>query len=399
MPTPYLTAGLPGVGGRIKVHPADFRVEEIPAYRPCGQGQHTYITIEKEGLATFQAVQRIARALGVDPRSVGYAGLKDAQAVTVQTISVENVLPAAVETLNLPGIRVLSVGSHTNKIKVGHLRGNRFIIRVRDVPPESLAATQAIMDELAKRGVPNYFGEQRFGLRGDTHRLGRVLVQGNDEEWVNCLVGRPDPAETSPIQQARHLYEEGNLGGALKAWPLSMENERRVIQTLIDHPGDYARAVRSIPHKMRSFFVSAYQSDLFNRLLSRRLPALDRLQQGDLAWIHNKGAVFLVQEPTVEQPRADRLEISPSGPLYGFKMTMPQGAPRAMEQEILDEEGLTLESWRRCKVEGARRPLRFPLAEQTIGYEDGLMLSFVLPSGCYATVVMNEVMKSSAAVH
>ena len=94
MPDPYLTADLPGIGGRIKVRNADFCVEEIPLYGPSGYGEHTYLTIEKDGLSTFRAVNHIARALGVDPGAVGYAGLKDAHAVTVQTLSVGNVDPA-----------------------------------------------------------------------------------------------------------------------------------------------------------------------------------------------------------------------------------------------------------------------------------------------------------------
>ena len=146
---------------------------------------------------------------------------------------------------------------------------------------------------------------------------------------------------------------------------------------------------------MRKFFISAYQSTLFNRLLTRRLDTLDQLKAGDLAWIHNKGAVFSVQDPAVEQPRADALEISPSGPLFGFKMTMPQGVPGKMEQHIQAEESLTLDHWRTAKCKGARRPLRFPLLKSKIWYDDGLMVSFVLPPGCYATVVLDEIMKPS----
>jgi tRNA pseudouridine13 synthase len=394
MQKPYLTAELPGTGGRIKVYNADFRVAEVPLYAPCGRGEHTYITIEKEGMSTFQAIKQVARALGIDPKSVGYAGLKDAHAVTVQTLSVGNVPLSSVEALNLPGIRVLDVNRHTNKLKVGHLGGNRFTIRVRDVPPDAQAAAQAILDVLARRGVPNYFGEQRFGVRGDTHLLGRALVRGDPKSFVDQFVGRPHPAETPRVQQARRSYQEGDLDASLKAWPRSMEYERRVIQTLLKRRGEYERAVRSIPNKRLKFFISAYQGALFNRLLARRLETIDRLWRGDLAWIHGKGAVFAVQDPGAEQPRADRLEISPSGPLYGYKLTMAQGTPGEMEQQVLDEEGLCLDDWRPAKIKGARRPLRFPLYESKLWHDDGLMLSFTLPAGCYATVVLAEVIKT-----
>jgi tRNA pseudouridine13 synthase len=149
---------------------------------------------------------------------------------------------------------------------------------------------------------------------------------------------------------------------------------------------------------MRKFFVSAYQSALFNRILARRLDTLGLLQVGDLANIHGKRAVFLVEDPAAEQPRADRLEISPSGPLYGYKLTMAQGVPGEMEQQVLEEEDLVLEDMRirGMKVRGARRPLRIPLREVAIREDEGLVLSFSLPPGCYATTVLAEVMKTEA---
>jgi tRNA pseudouridine13 synthase len=391
---PYLTADLPGIGGRIKVEDADFRVEEIPLYSPSGRGQHTYATIEKRGLSTFQAIDRIAHTLGINPRAVGCAGLKDARAVTVQVVSLGDVPPERVASLDLSGIRILAVDRHTNKLRLGHLRGNRFTARIRDVGEGALEAATAVLDLLQARGVPNYFGEQRFGVRGDTHLLGRALVKGDAEAFVTRYVGMPHPDETPQIRLARARYEDGDLAASLRAWPRGMETERRVVQTLLDHPGDLERAVSSVPNRLRKFFVSAYQSALFNRVLAARLETVNRLLQGDLAWIHGKGAVFLVEDPEVEQERADRLEISPSGPLYGFKLTVAQGQPGEMEQQVLDEEGVRLEDWREVKVKGARRPLRVPLREVRTWYDQGLVLSFTLPPGAYATVVLDEVMKT-----
>jgi tRNA pseudouridine13 synthase len=395
MPNPYLTADLPGVGGRIKVRNDDFRVKEIPLYTPSGRGEHTYVTIEKDGLSTFRAIERIARALHINPRSVGCAGLKDAHAVTVQMLSLGDIDPSRVRALDLPGIRVLDVSRHTNKLKMGHLRGNRFVIRIRDVPPEALPAARAILDVLKRRGVPNYYGEQRFGLRGDTHLLGRALLRRDPEELVRRLAGMPHPGESDRVQRARQLFEAGDLVAAAEAWPRGMENERRVVQSLIDRPGDWRRAANSVPTKMRRFYISAYQGALFNRILVRRLGTLDRLQVGDLANIHGKRAVFLVEDLEAEQPRADRLEISPSGPLYGYKLTLAQGMPGQMERQVLDEEGLALEDWnlRGTRLRGARRAQRIPLHDVELGYDEGLVLAFDLPPGCYATTVLAEVTK------
>ena len=372
---PYLTAGLPGVGGRIKARDDDFRVVELALYTPCGHGEHTYVRIEKTGIPTFEAVRRIARALRIDPRSVGYAGLKDAHAVSEQMLSLGNVSPSLAEQLDVPGVRVLSVDRHTNKLRMGHLRGNRFTIRIRDTGRIRDAAriqdtqgplldARAILDVLAHYGAPNYFGEQRFGLRGDTHLLGRALVRKDHEAFAHHLVGLPQEVarqggrtESPSVREARALFEAGDLKSSLPLWPRHMEAERRAIQTLLNHPGEYHRLVRAIPSKMRSFYVSAYQSALFNRVLARRMErgvlgtnssqksesdiptprweTLGALAVGDLAYIHAKGAVFLVEDPAGEQARADRLEISPSGPLYGFKLTQAQGIPGEMERQVL----------------------------------------------------------------
>ena len=267
----------------------------------------------------------------------------------------------------------------------------------REVSEDRLPDAQAILDVLSQRGVPNYFGAQRFGLRGDTHLLGRELVRGDAQALVNRLAGSPSAVESAAVRRARDLYESGDLEASLAVWPRAMESERRVVRSLLEHPGDWTRAVRSIPRKTRKLYVSAYQAQLFNRILVRRLETLECLLEGDLAWIHGRGAVFVVRDPTAEQPRADSLEISPSGPLYGFKLTVAQGEPGRMEQSVLAEEGLALESFRakECRAQGARRPFRFPLHDAKLWYDEGVMLSFSLPPGCYATVVLAELTKAN----
>ena len=187
----YLTADLPGIGGVIKERVEDFVVEELPLYEPSGVGEHTFFEIKKEGLATFQAVRAIAQALRVPPAHVGYAGLKDAQAVTCQVLSVQGVPPEVVAALQLPHIQVLWAKRHRNKLKVGHLRGNRFSVRIRGVQPSSLPAGQAILDVLAHRGVPNRFGAQRFGQRGNSARLGEALLRRDAARFSSSLLGRP----------------------------------------------------------------------------------------------------------------------------------------------------------------------------------------------------------------
>jgi tRNA pseudouridine13 synthase len=146
---------------------------------------------------------------------------------------------------------------------------------------------------------------------------------------------------------------------------------------------------------MARLFVSAYQSHLFNRLLAQRIRSMDRVEQGDVAFIHASGAAFVVEDPEVEQPRVDRFEISPSGPLFGPKALLAEGEPGRQERELLGESGLSLAEFRLpgIKLRGARRPLRIPLSDVQVSWDEGLILSFRLPAGGYATEVLREVMK------
>lgn len=394
-PLPFLTEDYPGTGGRIKAEPEDFVVEEIPLYEPGGEGQHVYVGLEKRGISTYQAISAIARHLGIPTREIGYAGLKDARAVTRQMISIDGVEPARVEALDLPRLKILWVDRHRNKLKMGHLSGNRFTIRVRDVDNEAQAKAEVVLDELGHRGVPNYFGEQRFGVRRNTHRLGWAMLRGDASAFAREYLGGPQTDDPPEVQAARAAFDAGDYQSALAKWPSYQREERRMLEAIVRHGGDVQQGMRALDKKLRRLFVSAYQSYLFNRLLAGRIQALDRLEQGDVAFIHAKGAAFLVKDSDIEQPRADRFEISPSGPLYGLKVLLAEGRPGQQERDLLKESGLSLDEFRLpgIKLKGARRPYRIPLTETQIGWDDGLMLSFRLPPGSYATEVLREIMK------
>ena len=394
----YLTADLPGIGGVIKEQPRDFLVEELPLYPPSGQGEHTFFEIQKTGLSTFEAVRLIAQALGVSPNRIGYAGLKDAQAITCQVLSVHGVSPGAVTALDLPGIRVMWAERHRNKLKIGHLRGNRFTLRVRGVDEAALPACRAILDVVERRGVPNYYGPQRFGMRGDSAQLGRLVVQRDAEGFVNAFLGSPHPAESERVEQARTLFDAGQWADALSFFPGSMAEERRALQVLIRSQGDHRRAYAALSKRLKIFLLSAYQSELFNRVLDARLQTLDRVYAGDLAMKHPGHGVFVVEDEAVEQPRAAQFEISPTGPIYGYKMMQASGRQGELEAEVLAGESLTPEHFRVERgigAKGTRRALRFQVHEPELWYEDGIVLRFWLARGCYATTVLAEISKTS----
>lgn len=392
---------LPGV---IKEDYDDFVVEELPLYAASGAGTHTYFLLEKRGLSTMQAVNDMARALGVRRIDIGYAGLKDARAVTRQWMSVEHVDPERIERIDLPRMRVLCVTRHANKLKLGHLRGNAFTIRIRHTDPGRRDEVARALETLAARGVPNYFGQQRFGLRGDTWEVGREIVRENLDAALDIVLGRPDPHDDSQIRQARELYEAGDYVRALDLWPHAFREERHALKTLLASRGRKKRAFLAIDRSLRRLYVSAYQSHLFNRIVAERLPAgLDRLMTGDLAERHRGGAVFHVLDAAVEQPRADAFEISPSGPLFGYRMTEPSGEPAAMEQRVLDAEGLQRQAFRskHLRVKGGRRALRVPVEDARVALAadaqgNYLELRFTLPKGSYATSLLREVFHAPA---
>lgn len=323
--------------GRYKTTPEDFVVDELPAYEPSGQGDHAFLWIEKRGLSTIDLLDELGRRLDRHPKSFGVAGLKDAQAVSRQWVSVEHVDTRAVEALRGDRFAVLRVARHGNKLKLGHLRGNRFSITLRGTAPDDLARAQHNLAELQRVGVPNYFGEQRFGKRGANLQKGLDILHGD------------------PVQFARKM-----------------------------------------PRRVFGLVLSAVQSELFNRVVMKRLQGLGTLLAGDLAFLHRNGATFPIEDPAREQPRADSFEISPSGPMPGPKMAVPDGEPRALEVAALEELGVDPDRFWDLPfgvAAGERRPLRIPVTECAAeAVEGGLRLQFALPRGSYATSVLRELL-------
>ena len=352
----------------LKIAPEDFIVEELPLYEPSREGTHTFFAIQKRNVSTLEAINRLARELRVPARDFGYAGLKDKNAVTTQILSVEGVPPERVLKIEQPAIEVLWAERHAHKLRVGHLRGNRFRITVRDLAQDRLPAIKTVMERLATEGVPNRFGAQRFGNKNDTHLIGKALMKSEWERVVRYMLTDDTPRANDIAQRMRR------------------ESARKSAE----------RAVMCIPHRLRKLFLSAYQAYLFNRLLEKRSPHLGKLLAGDLAVKHSNGAFFLVTDASIEQRRADALEISPSGPIFGYKMRLPTDDVLALETSILVDEGIRFEAFRKVmgiRLPGTRRSLRMRMHCHEVSAVDdtGVHFNFTLPAGGYATVVLDEI--------
>lgn len=342
---PYLTTGWPGIGGTLKQEWDDFLVEEIPAYLPEGTGDYLYLFVEKRGLSGEQLTSHVARFLGIAHQDVGMAGLKDRQAVTRQWISVPARCESLLPQFDHPQIRVLQTNRHRNKLRTGHLRGNRFEIVIRNVRPEGLSLARSIAAQLQTLGFPNYFGDQRFGRDQETLQTGLELLRGT--------------------------RLPGSIPGARRKFLLRLS-------------------------------LSAVQSALFNTLLANRLQAgrLHTVAAGDVMQVTASGGPFVVEDREVEQLRFDNRETVLSGPIFGPKMKSAAGASGADEARVLAAAELPPDAFLKFAnlTPGTRRPLLiWPTDLQLAVHPDGLKLECTLPSGSYATILLREFQKLTCA--
>ncbi len=402
---PYFLEDFPGVGGVIKVRPEDFYVQEIPLYDPSGDGDHVMVEYQKVGISTFDANDYIARALNINRRDIGYAGLKDAKAVTRQFVSIPFVTPEAVMQIKSDRITILRADKHRSKLRMGHLSGNRFAIRIREVDPMKVVTLRPALDILIKRGIPNFFGEQRFGRRNNNDLLGAAFVRGDDKEVLRLLLGDPRPEQDRPEElHARTLFAGGNYEDSIKAWPFWANNEKRALSRFA-RTRDAYESVMAVDMQIRRMWVTALQSRIFNEIVTQRIKGIDQLISGDLALKHDSGACYHVDNPSFEQPRADAFEVSPTGPMIGRRLSLPRGKVRDMELALFRKYDVSSDDFRsnqRDRSHGDRRPLRARISD--VNLESGvdehgafITVAFTLPPGAYATVLMREIMKNDSA--
>jgi tRNA pseudouridine13 synthase len=340
----------------IKESPEDFVVEELPAYAPTGVGDHVFVRFTKRDRTTMEAVRSIARALACDPRAAGFAGMKDKRAVTTQTFSLQPPRgTSAVELAErargvaLDGITIHDATPHPHKMKAGHLAGNRFAITVRGLPADRVSDVAGALAAIAAHGVPNAFGEQRFGSRGDNATRALAWLRGEER-------GPRDP------RVSRLLW-------------------------------------------------SSLQSAVFNAVLDERVRDGTWVTplEGDLLKLRTSGGLFGCTDVQTDAPRAASGEVSPTGPIIGARMRWPEGVPAEVERRVSGRIlGDTFDLARtRSLGEGSRRALRLWVEDLRWEVEEPagrganlesdadrgkssacMRVYFVLPKGSYATTVL-----------
>ncbi|MFW9916801.1 MAG: tRNA pseudouridine(13) synthase TruD [Candidatus Thorarchaeota archaeon] len=376
-----------GIGGALRRTPEDFLVWEIDPHgrrvtdhytaTETPSGLFTLFCLKKINMDTPTAISTLSRAIGCPLKDFGYAGLKDARAVTFQRVSIWDVLPERVTSLSLDGIEILNPVRALFGLRLGDLWGNEFQIAVSDPDcsvQEAISRIAAIQDELtAAGGVPNFFGLQRFGtIRPVSHLVGRALTENRPEEAIMLYLTKISSFENPVIRNCRkELERTGDIKEFLQSLPSRYEYERILAQQLIRHPRNAWNAVLSLPKGIVRLFIHAFQSYLYNKVLSVLL----------------KGAEELSTETEV--------------PLLGYKTRLSSFSPpvREIVLRILDEEAINLEHFETLhsslKQRGFRRKaLVQPRDFKFTAYNKRkVQFCFSLPAGSYGTSVMREFLK------
>lgn len=340
---------LPPCGGHIGSLPKHFIVEEIPAYPLSGAGEHLFLWVEKVGKNTNDVVKAIARAAGVKERDIGFAGMKDKNAITRQWFSLCR-KESDGESWDLgPGITLLRQERHGNKLRTGHLIGNRFTITLVGALEDAFPRAQAIAAFLKENGLPNYFGAQRFGHRGKN--LSQALT------WLGG-----SGAEKAPEQGRDRRDRRGRR-------PQKDRFENKLLPSVI-------------------------QSEIFNRYTFERLGRPEELLLGEVVRLDGTGKSFVVEDLEAELPRFRAKDLHRTGPMIGPKGLKAEHAARELEASVCAALALDEAALERLgqHAPGTRRDLMLlPEGLDLSQSEDGeLVLSFTLPAGAYATGVLRE---------
>ena len=351
-------------------------------------------TLLSKNLTTLNAIKKICQAINYPSKNVGFAGMKDATAIARQHLSFQLVEPAKFENLDLKSVRILDIKKHNRKLRRGQLRGNRFTCIIRDVEENAEEIAKQILDVISKKGLPNYYGEQRFGRAKNNHILGMKFLKKDFKGFIEELFKTIE----SESKQAFDEIQEGNFVEAEKLLKPNLNTEKKVLKILA-RTNDFEKAVKSIHRKLKQLYISALQSQLFNLLLDKRLEdnLIDAVVEGDVAYIHRNGAAFVVEDAAEENPRCAVFKISPSGAIYGTKSLLAENEPGKTEREILKSHDLKLEDFKigeGLTQKGARRPYRVPVTNIEItNVNEGLKIKFTLPAGAYATNLLQELTK------
>ena len=439
----YATSTL-GIGGVIKQFPEDFMVEEVlvngsraeiypsttmqPQVRetppPPFMQQRLLCVLVKRNWDNFQALRAVAQQLGISPQQIHIAGIKDANALTAQHITIEGVTLESIKKVKVNDIEIRPIGYFHAKLSSYYLLGNNFRIVVHAVshPKRDIKhrISKVVEEFEGLGGAPNFFGHQRFGtIRPITHLVGKALIKRSFRKAAMLFLAKPSPNEHPESRKAREeLWHTQDFKKALKEFPKNLHYERLMLKHLAKKPNDFVGAFRRLPAKLCTLFPQAYQAYLFNKILSRRIAQglqLNRAELGDyVVGIESSGLPNMSkykvasQETIYEINKALELgKMFLALPLVGFRQKLSQGVQGENEKNVLEEEGVSLENFKikgmpELSLKGGLRTALAPLKGFSINnilrdevnpHKKKVVMSFMLYRGSYATVFLREIMK------
>ncbi len=382
----------PGTGGSLKNAPDEFVVEELmedgtvleldrPFSRPDEPGRFVHFILQKRGWSTSSALLEIAKRLGISQRHFNSAGMKDKAAVSTQLASAEGAPKDVLLALDVKDIKILGAWNAKDRVKLGALLGNRFTIRIRGMADDSDGRVGRISAELGGR-FPNYFGEQRFGsARKNTHVIGEKMLQGKFEDAVRMfLCGNEGEGNALAMEARKELAASGDYAAALKTFPKHLRLERSMLAHLATRPDDHIGALRRLPRNILLLFIHAFQSHMFNLLLSERIADGLELEKGEYYCGETVGF------PDISKAEAEGWITAK---LIGYDSPV-----NGREQAMLDRLGMARDAFRMKAMpeiasKGAYRTLLAPMKDFNFQKDT---FRFALPAGAYATVALREFM-------
>ena len=327
----------------------DFLVEEIPLYEFSGEGEHLILKVRKKNLTTWEMIDTLSSHLGLPKKEIGYAGLKDKHAITFQYISMPKRLESKLDSFSHENIKILQKQYHNNKIRVGHLKGNKFWMRFKKVLDTQKTKIESVLEWIEQNGMPNYFGVQRFGITGKNYLEGKDIVDGK-------LRLRDRKKREFLVSSYQSFLFNNWLASRINLSTLINTFSQKEVENILNLPKDSLANIK----EQKNYF---------------------KLLEGDLFMHYPYGRVFY-EEVEVASKRFLEKDISPTGLIAGKKVKKATGVAEILEKEYdynIKENGSRRYAWIFPEI------TKKSYNPQNAWYE----LEFYLPKGSYATVLVD----------
>ncbi len=412
----------PGIGGKLRVRIDDFHVTELCLYPTKKDlGNFTIAEVTSRNWETHTLVQELAGCLHLSQRRISFAGTKDKRAWTTQLMSFDHVPPEALSSLTIKDVSIQNIYRADVPIRIGDLFGNHFDITIRHIPenivPEDVISLISPFQHWG--GFPNFYGIQRFGvIRPITHLVGKYIIQGDFEKAAMTYIGNPLSGENEMINAQRaELEKTRDYKKAFHSYPDSLNFEKAMLNKLIQDPSDFIAAFNELPKNLLLLFVNAYESWLFNKILSERIRNNIPVHQaiiGDIIYPMRKEVIMNEPIPVtasnIEKVNRQIMKRKAvvTGLLVGYDSMYADCEMGRIEHTIIDAQKIDphdfiIQGIPFLSTAGSRRPLLalLPSLEWTLHTDEyssenqAVSLHFDLQKGCYATSLLREIMKSS----